>query len=150
VIRGRVTGAAELRYVARLVEQQRVAELKKELSKAQRQAFSPLQPAIKTSAAATLPSGYAPVMARAVKVSVRRRGLTTTAEVYARGRRSDRDVPTVDAGRLRHPLFGNRKSWHTTRVRSGFVDRPVKELGERIATESLDALERIGNEITRG
>lgn len=149
MIRTRVTGAAELRYVARLVERQRVVGLRKELSKAQRRAFRPLLPAIKAETA-TLPSGYAPVMARAVKLSVRTRGLTTTAEVYARGRRSERDVNTVDAGRLRHPLFGNRNSWHTTRVRPGFVDRPVKHLGGRIAAESLDALERVGNEITRG
>jgi hypothetical protein len=149
VIRGRVTGAAELRYVARLVERQRVAGLKKELAAAQRRAFAPLLPAIRAEAA-TLPSGYAPTMARTVRLSVRRRGLETTAEVYARGRRRERDVRSIDAGRLRHPLFGNRGNWYTTRVRPGFVDRPVKNLGERIATESLDALERIGREITRG
>lgn len=149
MIRGRVTGAAELRYVARLVERQRVAGLKQELARAQRRAFAPLLPAIKAEAA-TLPSGYAPTMARTVKLSVRRRGLETTAEVYARGRRSERDVRSIDAGRLRHPLFGNRGHWYTTRVRPGFVDRPVNRLGERIASESLDALERVANEIARG
>jgi hypothetical protein len=56
----------------------------------------------------------------------------------------------VDAGTLRHPLYGNRRRWFTTRVRAGFVDRPVKDLSRRIADESLDALERIGREITRG
>lgn len=145
----RMKGAAELRYVATLVERQRVAGLKKELSRAQRQAFAPLLPAIKAEAV-TLPSGYAPTMARTVKLSVRRRGLSTTAEVYARGRRKERDVRSVDAGQLRHPLFGNRNHWFVTRVRSGFVDRPVKDLGRRIATESLDALERVANEIARG
>lgn len=149
MIRGGTTGAAELRYVARLVEKIRVRDLKLELSRAQRQAFAPLLPAIKAEAA-TLPSGYAPTMARTVRLSVRRRGLTTTAEVYARGRRKERDVRSVDAGELRHPLYGNRDHWFVTRVRSGFVDRPVKNLGERIATESLDALERVGNEIVRG
>lgn len=145
----RFTGAAELRYVARLVERQRVSGLRKELAKAQRQAFKPLLPAIKAEAA-TLPSGYAPVMARTVKLSIRNRGLVTMAEVYARGRRRERDVNSVDAGTLRHPLWGNRNSWHVTRVRPGFVARPVRNLGERIARESLDATERVANEIAKG
>jgi hypothetical protein len=149
VIQTQVTGAVELRYVARLVQRQRVAGLKKELAAAQRKAFAPLLPAIKLEAA-TLPSGYAPIMARAVKVSVRTRALETVAVVYARGRTKERDVATVDRGRLRHPLYGNRGRWFTTHVRPGFVDRPARKLGERIATDSLDALERVAQEIARG
>jgi hypothetical protein len=151
VIRTRVTGAAQLRYVARLVERQRVAGLKKELSRAHREAFAPLLPGIKAEAA-TLPrsGGYAAIMARAVRVSARRTGLTTYAVVFARGRKEERDVRRVNAGQLRHPLFGNRDHWGVTSVRPGFVDRPVDELGEDIATRSLEALERVRDAIIRG
>jgi hypothetical protein len=150
VITAGFTGAAELRYVARLVERQRVRGLKTELSRAHREAFAPLQPAVKAQAAATLPSGYAPTMSRSVKVSARRSGLTTYAIVFARGRAEERDVRRVNAGELRHPLFGLRGHWFATGVAPGFVDRPVADLGEAIATKSLDALERIGQEIIRG
>lgn len=149
MIRGGTTGAAELRHVARLVEKIRVRDLKVELSRAQREAFRPLQPAIKAEAA-TLPSGYAPTMIRAVKVSVRRRGLETFAVVYARGKRELRDVAAVNRGTLRHPLFRNRNHWFTTRVRPGFVERPVRRLGEAIAERSLAAAQRITHEIARG
>lgn len=149
MIQTRVSGAAELRYVARIVRRQREAGMKKELAAAQRKAFRPLLPAIKAEAV-TLPSGYAPTMVRTVKVSVRNRALETTAIVYAKGRIGERDVRSIDAGRLRHPLYGNRGRWYTTRVRPGFVDRPVRRLGKQIADESLDALERVAREIARG
>lgn len=144
-----VTGAAELRYVARLAERARVVSLKRELSEAHRQAFAPLLPAIRKTAAG-LPSGYAPTMVKAIRVSARRSGLITYAEVHARGRAKDRDVRRIDAGALRHPVYGNRDVWRTTGVVPGFVSRPVGELGEKIATESLDALERITHEIAEG
>lgn len=149
MITSRVSGAVELRYIARVVRRQRVAGLKKELAAAQRRAFRPLLPAIKAEAT-TLPSGYAPIMVRSVRLSVRNQALETTAIVYAKGRIGERDVNAIDAGRLRHPLFGRRGRWFTTRVRAGFVDRPVRRLGNQIANESLDALERVAQEIARG
>lgn len=154
-------GGAQLRYVATIVERQRQSGLRKELSQAHRDAFRPLEPAIKAEAGLTLPSrgGYGPLMAKTVRVSARRRGLETTAIVFARGAKGERHVAAVNRGDLAHPVFGRtrrlksgkrmRNPWVHQVVRPGFVSRPVDELGERIATESLDALARVAREISR-
>lgn len=157
-----ITGSTELRYVAGQLRKAAASELRKELAKAQRRTFAPLQLEIKAQAIVSLPhrGGYAGVMARAVKVSVRqniaRRELV--AVVYARGRGQQRDVRRVNRGELRHPVFGRdrltRKGvqlnpWAVTAVPPGFVDRPVRRLEDRLARESLDALHRVAVEIAR-
>jgi hypothetical protein len=145
---------AELRYVAGLLRKAAARDLTRELRKGQRAAFRPLQKEIKAEAAATLPKrgGYNATMSRAVKMSVTtgtgRNALI--ARVYARGKVESRDVVAVNAGRLRHPVFGHRKNWSMTRVRPGFVDRPVDKLADQVLKESADAVERVLDQIARG
>lgn len=149
MITGSIRGGAELRYVAAELRRQAARGLTNELRRAQRAAVRPLQTAIRAEAGLTLPQagGYAPLMARTVKATAVGLGLKMRIRVFARGRTELRDVAAVNAGRLRHPLFGDRKHWYVTHVRPGFVDRPVDELGDRVVSESLDALERVGRAI---
>ena len=158
-----ITGGAELRYVAGKLRKAAARDLTRELRSGQRAAFRPLQKEIKAEAAATLPKsgGYAGVMSRAVKVSVRT-GVgknALTARVYARGKAEARDVVAVNDGILRHKLFGKatyrsrlgelKSGWSTTKVRRGFVDRPADRLADRVLSESADAVERVLQKIAR-
>jgi hypothetical protein len=148
-----ISGGAELRYVAGKLRKAAARDLTRELRSGQRAAFRPLQPEIKAEAAATLPKrgGYAGVMSRAVKVSVRT-GIgknALTARVYARGRAEARDVVAVNNGILRHKLFGNRRHWYAQRVRTGFVDRPADRLADRVLNESAEAVGRVLQQIAR-
>jgi hypothetical protein len=150
VISTSVTGGAELRYVAGRLRKAAARDLTRELRAGQRQAFRPLEPEIKLEAAATLPGAYGPLMARAVKVSLRRSaGAVYAARIYARGRAAKRDVRAVNAGTLRHPLFGNRTRWFTTRVRRGFVDRPADRVMDRVLEESAQAAQKVLTSIAR-
>lgn len=149
-----MSSGAELRYVAGLLRKAAARDLTRELRKGQRAAFKPLQKEIKAEALATLPKRgqYNAVMSKAVKVSVTtgtgRNALI--ARVYARGKTENRDVVAVNAGRLRHPVFGHRSRWKTTTVRSGFVDRPADRLADQVLRESADAVERVLDQIARG
>lgn len=149
-----ISSGAELRYVAGLLRKAAARDLTRELRKGQRAAFKPLQAEIRAEAAATLPKRgqYAATMAKAVKVTVTtgvgRNALT--ARVFARGKVENRDVVAVNAGRLRHPVFGHRKHWSLTRVRPGFVDRPVNKLADQVLKESADAAQRVLDNIARG
>jgi len=147
-----MTGGPELRYVAGLLRKAAVKDLKAEMRKGQRKAFAPLEKDIKLEAAAALPGMYAGIMAKAVKVSVRTGFATSvfSVRIYARGRAELRDVRAVNAGRVRHPLFGNRRRWYTTRVRPGFVDRPVNRNWDRVVDESADAVGRVLLQIAKG
>jgi hypothetical protein len=149
-----VSGGPELRYVAAKLRKAAVRDMTVQLRKGQRKAFAPLEKAIKAEAAATLPKrgGYNAIMSKAVKVSVTTRlvgSAAVTARVYARGKNEDRDVRQINAGVLRHPRFGARSTgnWYTTRVRSGFVDRPVADLADRVLEESAEAVGKILREI---
>lgn len=146
-----VTGGAEARYVAGKLYKAAGRELTKELRAGNRKATRPLEKAIKAEALETLPrrGGYNRVMARAVKVSITGLGLKMRLRVYARGKAELRDVVAVNAGRLRHPVHGNRNVWRTTFVRPGFVWRPTDRLVDDLEREALNAAERVLEQIAR-
>jgi hypothetical protein len=148
-----ISSGVELRYVAGLLRKAAARDLTRELRKGQRKAFQPLQKEIKAEAL-TLPKrgGYNQIMSKAVRVTI-----TTgtgpkalTARVYARGKVETRDVRQVNDGILRHPLFGHRLRWYTTRVRKGLVDRPFNRLADQVLKESADAAQRVIDSIARG
>ena len=150
-----LTGGPELRYVATLLRRAALGDLEKERRKAQRAAVEPLEKEIRAEATATLPKagGYAALMAKAIKVTVRTGGQGATvlqARVYARGRNELRDVRAVNNGTLRHPVFGRTKSpWKVTTVRPGFVTRPVERTWEQVYRASDEAHRRYLEMIAR-
>ncbi len=143
----------ELRYVAGQLRKAAAKDLKAELRKAQRKALSPLQKEIKAEALATLPKRgrYNVVMSKAVKVAILGTGTARLqARVYAIGKKEQRDVRAVNAGILRHPVFGNRKNWATTRVKRGFVDHAFDRVADRMLDEAGQAVQVIIDKIARG
>lgn len=150
--RVKVTGQAELRKLAARIRQAERVEVEAEVRKGQREAFAGLEPAVKSSALATLPSGYRKTMAAAVSVSIRTsfgRGATVKAVVFSSDGKN-RDIRTINKGRLKHPLFGDRTRWHTTTVRPGFVDRAVAALPQRAYDESAEAIDTVLKRLSRG
>lgn len=147
------TSGAELRYFAAKLRKAAARDLTRVLKRAQRNAVKPLQKEIKEEALATLPKRghYNAVMSRAVKVSTSggTPGKKLIVKVYARGRTEERDVVKVNAGILRHPVFGHRGTWRTTRVRPGFVDRPVDKLADEVLEKSADEVKVLLEEIAR-
>jgi hypothetical protein len=148
------TSGAELRYLAGKFYKAADRDLTRALARARRDAVAPLQKEIRTEALASLPKrgGYNATMAKAVKVSAT--GGTASKKlvvrIYARGKSEERDVRAVNAGELRHPVFGHwRKKVPPTRVRRGFVDRPVDKLADRILELSAHEVTDLLKEIAR-
>lgn len=141
----RITGSRDLYTVSRALKKLGDTGLGKQMGKAMQEASKPLRPAIKASAAAVLPrsGGYAALMSRSLRFRQTTQTARTTARVvfrvHADGRRERRDVPSVNRGRLRKPLYGNRGHWYDQRVRPGFVDRPVDKLAPEIGRQ-MDAV----------
>lgn len=148
-----VRGQAELRDAARDLRKER-AQLRQRLVDATLHAVRPLEGLIKVGAPAFLPSGYAPVMVRTLKVtpSVRlsrgRRGVSL--RVHAKGQKEQRDVEAVDLGMLRHPVFGNRRRWVEQGITPEFVTRPFAAMKPRIISELDDVLDGMRVRIERG
>ena len=149
------TSASELRYQASKFRKAAARDLTRVLKRAQRNAVKPLQAEIKAEALASLPKrgGYNAVMAKAVKVSATggTPGKPLIVRIYARGKAEERDVVKVNDGILRHPTFGRRGTgqWRTTRVRPGFVDRPVNKLADQVLKNADDEVKALLEEIAR-
>jgi hypothetical protein len=143
-----VRGTAELRAAARALREAE-RQLKARMDRGLRRIGREFQKDIRT-AAGRLPSGYAPVMAAAVKVSTSLRSGGVSLRVYAPGKSEQRDVRSIDEGRLRHPVFGHRDRWVAQRVRPGFVGDPTRQLAEHIQDDIEAAVDEAVATATRG
>jgi len=152
MLHGDVGGRAELRHVQGLLLGSGV-DLEKRLLAETRKALRPTQAEVKASAA-RLPSGYAPTMARSVRAATRvtasADGVRGQVRVSARGKRENRDVASINLGRLRHPLFGRRLHWYNTTVKPRFVADPIDRLRDRIGDGAERAANDTGDRIVRG
>lgn len=151
--------SVEARHLAHRLRKAAARDLVREVRSAKVNAVKPLQAEIKAEAARTLPGQYAGVMAKDVKVTTQTRGTTLRVRVFARGKAELRDVAAVNAGTLRHKLFGRssyidragrkRSGWFAQRVRPGFVDRPVDELADRVLREAAEGVGDVLQKIAR-
>lgn len=130
----RIAGQAELRKVAASIRATGDRGLGREFAKALERAVEPVKQAIVDEAAETMPSGYVEVLTRSLKHRRTTRSAAREATVrlatHGEGKRERRDLPRLNKGELRHPVFGRRrKPWTTTHVRAGFHDRAVEKAG---------------------
>lgn len=76
-----------------------------------------------------LPSGYAPVMKRGLTVRVSRstKGASIGLKLVgtAKGVRRKRHISVINAGTLRHPVYGNPNAWVDQKVKPGFWSKPL-------------------------
>lgn len=128
------------------------AGLGKDLAKGLSAAARPLRPAITAQATQTLPKGggYNAVMAKSLRVRASTRADRLSAliqvTIYSAGKKERRDIRRVDAGVLRHPVYGRsrrlrrgvragtyiRNPWAATSVPAGFVSRPIEAVGPKV------------------
>jgi hypothetical protein len=86
--------------------------------------------------------GYAGEMSRSLRFKTQKRtggnSASYTLLTYADGKAERRDIRALEAGNLRHPIFGNRNAWALTKIRPGFhkrgtdnaLDEATKQMGE--------------------
>jgi hypothetical protein len=113
------------------------------------------RPTLVGMAPAFVPDRYAAVLAPSlvVRTSVRFSGSFpgVTARVSApTGGPTGRDVTELEAGRLRHPLFGNRGWWYRQRVRRGFASVPLRAVQPLIVREIERELAAVARDVERG
>jgi hypothetical protein len=145
----RVEGAADIRRTARALRDAGRGDLERDMGKAIRKAASTIvKPAIVARAGEMLPNEYAAVFAPSLqmRISSTRAGIVSL-RVEAKGKKDLRDAAAVDAGQLRHPLFGNRGHWYVTKVKPGFATGAVDETADQVADAVGDAIDKIVVEV---
>jgi hypothetical protein len=85
----------------------------------------------------------------AAKLGLRTRTSGILAGIRIEGRRIGHDIQAVDEGRIRHPLFANRKSWFEEQVRPGFFTRPAEASAPRAQKAVLKVMDEFADEIHR-
>ena len=127
-------------------------ELKKKLLAGIRKTNQPTIKSIRASAGDTLPQrgGLADEVARS-KFGTRTRltGQKVGVEIRGTGR-NVRSLRQMNEGKLRKPLFGNRKNWYEQNVEPGFFDEPIKKDLPRIRAGIKKAMDDTAKEITKG
>lgn len=82
--------------------------------------------------------GYAETMLKSLRYEARIKGKGMTLSVWADGKISRRDLPAVNRGVIRHPVFGRRKDkWEVTRIRPGAVTDPLRHEAPRIIVREI-------------
>jgi len=146
----RIEGAEQLAIVGKRLRGAD-KQLRKDLLAGIRQVGRPLNEAAKASALAELPSkgGLNRVVARS-RMSVQTR--TGGKQVGVRLKATNaHDIGAMDRrGRLRHPVYGNRKAWVTQQIRTGWYTRPLEQRAPLVRDHVMKAIERTAHEIEKG
>lgn len=109
---------------------------------------------IRQSALDTLPrSGGANVWVADAVTKVMPTAGARSAGVTVRTRKSGHDLKSIDAGRLRHPTYGQPKptKWGMTPVRPGFFSRPMRsQLTPEMTVAMRESMRVIAKGLTGG
>lgn len=159
-----VDGGAQLRKVAAQIRATGDKGLGRELAKALAAALEPVKTAIEASAEKTMPSGYKATLTaslrhrRTQRTSARQASVRLTT--FADGQKERRDLPRLNKGELRHPVFGRyrrlkngqlrKRPWSKTRIESGFHDRAVKDAGPEAEKRVLAVLDDFADRLAKG
>lgn len=60
------------------------------------------------------------------------------------------DLASLNRGRLRHPLYGNREHWYDQHVKPEFWDRAMRKGEDDVRKEVLAALDSVADMLARG
>lgn len=151
----RIAGQAELRKVAAHIRATGDKGLGREFARALERAVEPVKKAIIEEAAETMPSGYEEVLTRSLKhrrtTRAGAREATVRLATHGEGKRERRDLPRLNKGELRHPVFGRRrKPWTVTEIRPGFYDRAVEKAGPAAEAAILEVVDDYTQRIAKG
>ena len=152
---GLVDAAAELEALAFRLRRAGDGELLQAVTKAMRDAVTPVQAEIRAGLAPHLPNRYAAVLDADVRIgtSVRTAGSDPGVSVTGQARTKARKLRNLDEGRLTHPVFGNREEWRTQEepsVQPGWFTGPAEAGGPRVRAGIEKALADVADKAVKG
>lgn len=152
----RVSGGAKLELAAKQIKAVGNRGLGQVMRRRLEEAAKPLEIAVRAEAERVMPSGYRATFTAALRFKKTIKASARTAEVvfrtYADGKGERRDVNRLEAGQLKHPVFGRarrtkaglvKNPWATTRIRAGFWTRPVDENLPKVRDALISVLDDV-------
>ena len=165
----RVTGSTQLHSIIERLRETGNEGLGKGMAAGFRLATAKLKPEVLAEVPKAMPSGYAPTLSKSLRFRTEIRDFKHVARVtwrvYGDGEKERRDVPQLNRGILRHPVYGRSRPlknharfkatsmlnpWVAQKVRRGFVDRPVDRLAPEVRRQMQDVIDKVAERIKRG
>jgi hypothetical protein len=139
---------ARLRAIGKKLKALDDKSLQRELGRGIGRAAKPAMQAVRDSTGQYVPNRFAPVLAKSLQMRTSNvaAGLRITAT--GKGQAQPRRVAAMNAGQLRHPLFGRRAHWYTQAVTPGFFDKPIEEKAPAFREELERVLDEVAAKIT--
>jgi hypothetical protein len=149
----RIEGADKFGKLARALRQAGDKELRSELYRGINRSVKPLTERVKSEAPKFLPRRYAVELAKSLRVKTRRRAGRNPA-IYLVGRAKtpggkDRDLASLNRGRLRHPLYGNRHYWYDQEVSPNWWTDPLFSGAEDVRKEVVKVIDEVAVKLAK-
>lgn len=146
-----VYGAAKLDAVAHRLKETDDKELRRELYRGIARAGKPLKAAVRQGALEALPKrgGLNAYVARS-RTNLKPLAGRGDAVVRLTTAKKGSDLRAINRGRLRHPVFGNRKVWVTQSVPAGWFQKSVESQHDEVRREVVKVLDEVAEKIARG
>ena len=135
--------------VAKTLKAAGTKEMRTRLRKIMATETKPLRQKIKQSAKDTLPSKGGLNKWAAVTPAQNTDFREKSAGVRIRMSKKGHDLAALNRGRLRHPLFGNRKFWYQQSIAEGFFTKPIEEDGDALKARIAEAIDAYVKELER-
>lgn len=166
----RVSGSARLHQVAKQVRATGDKGMAREMGRALARTTVPVQRSIAAEADRTMPEsgGYRQVLSKSLrhKTSQRTGGRSATVRLitYADGTGERRDIESLEAGDLRHPVYGRSRRirrgvragtvqanpWAVTKIRAGFHERGTRDAADQAVAELGTVLDDFAQRLAGG
>ena len=146
-----VRGEQQLTRLARVMKEHADGkELRKDLLKGLNQAVTPIIAEQKLNLRTELPQrgGLAAYMTKST-FRKRMRLTGTKARVNLEVSKRGGDLRSIERGRVRHPVFGNRTNWATQYVPAGLLSDPVKNNRLLVRQYGAAAIRETSDKIAR-
>lgn len=144
----RIEGTEQLERVARRLKDLGDGELRKELYRAIQRATKPLKAKAKDAALRDLPQrGGLNKWVASSKFSTRTRGGGRNPGVKIVAKKGTHDLRALDRGRLRHPVYGNRRVWVNQSVKPGWFSKSMEDGAPDVRRELLGVLEDVARQV---
>lgn len=147
-----VSAPRDLASIQKALKQLGDKGLGKEMSKQLVAAGRPLRRELRAEVPKVMPSGYAPVLSKSYRFRQQTKSGRQTAHVvlrlHADGQKERRDLPSLNRGRLRHPVYGRRRqAWVDQKVRAGVVDRPIDRVQPQVRRQMEAVLDYVADQL---
>lgn len=152
---GRADAATELEALAFRLRRAGDGELLREVTKAMRDAVVPVQAEIRANLIPKLPNQYADTLDADLRLgtNVRTNERDPGVAITGTARSKARKLRDLDAGRLTHPVYGNREHWATQEepsVQPECFTGPAEAAGPRVRQAIERALTDVADKAVKG